>query len=334
MDKLKDKIVYLISALLSVVATLIVVFGSFLKLGQMELISGTDILLFSFKQNYFDFTEKTQILLYSIASVTSIGIVVCTVSICIHAYKEIFAFNKNMDKSLKVYNSDVVNFFVESVVFLICYLLITKDIRDANAFGIQIKTNAYYPIIFGALIIGVNFYDKFIGNENLKKGSSDKVVAAEESSVVVRPIAIKSEEICLADEIRIDYSVVLTQCDKNGTALAQIKISFKNNSLNEFEFDSSDIKFKIGNAEIQLDSNPYALKEGEKCLINFAVQVSRENISGTQERIYFLVEHISLDLFGNNIFKDDHYSLGKGYEQVFSGTVKIPLGDINNCKDY
>ena len=327
MNKSNDKIVYLISILLSVVATLIVVLGSFIKVGQIEVVSGTDILLFNYKQNAFELTEKIQILAY-IASAASMVIVASTVGICIHAFKKIVDLKNNMDKSLKVYNSCVVNIFVASLAFLICYLLIKKDIT--TAFELQIKTNAYYPIIFGALIVGVNFYDKFMGNENLKKDSPSEGSLEEESSAVVVPIAIKNEEICLKDEIRIDYITVFTQCDINATALAQTEISFTNNSLNVFEFDSSDIVFKIGNTEIQLDSNFYALKAGEKCLINFDIQVSRENISKTQERIYFLVEYISLDLFGNNIIYDDHYSLRKGYEQVFSGTVKIPLENMNN----
>ena len=325
MNKSNDKIVYLISILLSVVATLIVVLGSFIEVGQIEVVSGTDILLFNYKQNAFELTEKIQVLAY-IASAASMVIVASTVGICIHAFKKIVDLKNNMDKSLKVYNSCVVNIFVASLAFLICYLLIKKDIT--TAFELQIKTNAYYPIIFGALIVGVNFYDKFMGNENLKKPS--EVSIEEESSAVVVPIAIKNEEICLKDEIRIDYITVFTQCDINATALAQAEISFTNSSLNVFEFDSSDIVFKIGNAEIQLDSNSYALKAGEKCLINFDIQVSRENTSKTQERIYFLVEYISLDLFGNNIIYDDHYSLREGYEQVFSGTVKIPLENMNN----
>ncbi len=161
-------IIIILSIILSLITALIVVLGDYISIGGIVIVSGLDLLKFSFNIESTDFTD-IQALLY-IASLCSLLFIASFIGIAYTGIRILVAKpNAKLEKINKTYFSDTILLFVLGLVYLISFLVIQNKIP----YKVKLTTNAFYPLIPCIIVAGCNLYYKIV----IEKKSTDNPIS-------------------------------------------------------------------------------------------------------------------------------------------------------------
>ncbi len=170
-------IIIILSIVLSLITVLIVILGNFISIGGIIIVSGLDLLKFSFNIESTEFTD-IQVLLF-IASLCSLLFIVSFIGIAYTGIRILVAKpNAKLEKIKKTYFNDTFFLFVIGLIYLISFLVIQNKIP----YKVKLTTNAFYTLILCIIVAGCNLYYQIaIEKKSPDKQISDDIATPQES---------------------------------------------------------------------------------------------------------------------------------------------------------